>query len=470
VKQIFFKTFFLLFAFGLLLGGCEAQKPFLKPTLNEDGELFLYVRPLPHEARQLKFTISQILAVRDDGSEYPLRLSFKDFSNEAVGRQRFLASGVLPPGDYVGLSIGVSSATLQDEEGDERLLVPEKPTRIDCRFTIDQRKATFQSLAFNYDQAVMSGFRFDPAFAVTSAGKPVTGLVGYVSNTGANTLTVFDKQYLQVVGVIATGAGPKGLAIDQQRRKAYVALSGDDAVEVLDVVLGEITNRVRLKPGDAPEELALTPDGKTLLTVDAGSDTVSVIDPVSCLETGRIKVGNRPTSILMDSAGVRAYVFNDLSQDISVIDIPSRTVAATMPSEPGRTRGQLNRTGGLYTTHEMSPFVRVLSPFPSLALQQRYRTGMGSISLKLDTMTNLIYMGKQFGGIEIYEPTTFVSMDKVAVSGSVDYLTIDGEQNTLYVLSGDTKTVEVINLVTKDVVGRFDVDEAPFRVSLMGER
>nr|WP_279342375.1 YncE family protein [Geotalea sp. SG265] len=256
------------------------------------------------------------------------------------------------------------------------------------------------------------------------------------------------------------------------RRRAYVALSGDDAVEVLDVTLGEITNRIRLKPGDAPEELALTPDGKLLLAVNSGSDTVSFIDPVSNLETGRVKVGNKPTSILLDPAGTRAYVFNILSQTMSVIDLPSRTEAAAVPSEPGLTRGQFSRNGDiLYTVHDMSPFVRVLSPFPSLALHQRYRIGMGTSSIKLDTMTNLIYMGKQLGSeIEVFEPSTFISLGTIATSGSAAYMTIDGEQNNLYVLSGDRKMVEVINLVTKDVVGRFDVDEAPFRVSLMGER
>lgn len=472
MKRFPFKKLLFLLVVSWLVAGCEAQRPFIKSALTGDGELFLYVRPLPHEARRLKFGLSQILAVKDDGSEYPLAVALKDFSPELVNRQRFLASGALPPGDYVGLAIGVTGATLQDEEGEERLLIPDKPARIDCRFTIAEKRAAYQSLTFNYDQSITTGYSFNPVFAMTPAGKPVTGLVGYVSNSGSNTLTVFDKQYLEVVGVIATGAGPKGMAIDQLRRRAYVALSGDDAVEVLDVTIGEMTNRIRLKPGDAPEELALTPDGRVLLSVNTGSDTVSFMDPVSYLEVTRIKVGNKPTSILVDPAGTRAYVFNELSQSISIIDIFSRTVVASVPSEPGLTRGQFSRNGDiLYTVHDMSPFVRVLSPFPSLALHQRYRTGMGTSSVKLDTMTNLIYMGKQFGAeIEIYEPSTFVSFGTIATSGSATYMTIDGEQNSLYVLNGDKKAVEVVNLVTKEVVGRFDVDEAPFRVSLMGER
>lgn len=444
----------------------------VKPPLTEQGELVLYVRPIPHEARRLKFALSQVLAVKDDGSEYPLELSFKDFSNDLAKRQRFFASGQLPPGEYVALAMGVTGATLQDEEGEERLLVPEKPVRIDCRFTVTRKRATFQSLAFNYDQSVMTGYSFSPVFAVIPAPRPVTGLMGYVSNSAANTITVFDKQYQEVVGVIATGSGPKGMAFDRPRRRAYVALAGDDAVEVIDINLGEVINRIRLKSGDAPQELALTPDGKLLLSVDTGSNTVSVLDPLSYLELARITVGSSPTSILLDPAGARAYVFNSFSQNISVIDIASRSVAATITSEPGEARGQFNRNGDvLYTVHEMSPFIRLMSPFPSLALQQRYRIGMGAAAMKLDTLTNLIYVGKRFGpDIEVYEPSTFVSISSINTGGGAVHMAIDGEQNNLYVLNSDRKTVAVVNLVTREVVAEFDVEEAPFWISLMGER
>ncbi|RII25764.1 MAG: hypothetical protein CXR31_12175 [Geobacter sp.] len=466
------RALLLLFAATWLLAGCQPQRTILKPSLTDQGELFLYVRTLPREARRLKFALSQVSAVKDDGSEYPLSLSFKDFSVNLVNRQRFFASGQLPPGDYVALAVGVAGATLLDEEGEEKLLVPEKPVRIDCRFNVTQKRATFSSLAFNYDKSVMTGYSFNPVFTVTPSGKPVTGLVGYVSNYGSNTLTVFDKQYREVVGVIATGAGPKGLAFDQLRRRAYVALAGDDAVEVIDIPLGEEITRIRLKPGDAPQELALTPDGKLLLAVDTGTNMVSVIDPLSYQETDRIQVGNTPESILLDPAGTRAYVFNSFSQSISVIDVASRSVVATVPSEPGLSRGQFSRNGTiLYTIHEMNPFVRLLAPFPSLALQQRYRIGMGAIAIKLDTLTNLVYVGKRFSpDIEVYEPSTFVALSTIRMNGSALHMAIDGEQNNLFVINSERNTVDVINLVTREVIAEFDVGEAPYWTSLMGER
>jgi YVTN family beta-propeller protein len=465
------RSWLLVLTVACFLAGCQAERTLQKPSLTEKGEIFLYLRPFPKESGGLKFSLAQVSAVKDDGGEYPLALSITDFNLAAIKRQRFLAAGELPPGNYVALTTTVTGATLLDEEGEQRLLVPEKPVQIQCRFMVTREKATFLSLAFRYDQSVREGYGFSPVFSVVLPGKPVTGLIGYVSNYGSNTLTVFDKQYNEVVGVIATGAGPMGMAFDQQRRRAYVALAGEDAVEVIDIVTGDVINRIRLKMGDAPRELALSPDGKLLLTVNPGSNTVSVVDPLSFWEMSRISVGDKPTSILIDPNGVRAYVFNSLSQNISVIDIASRSVAALTASEPGVSRGQFDRNGDtLYTIHELSSYIRLVNPF-SFALIKRYRVGLGMSFIKVDTLNNLIYTGRKNGpDVEVYEPTTFIPISTIPTDGGPVYMTIDGELNNLYAINGDKNRVEVINLVTREVVAEFDAGEGPYWLSLMGER
>lgn len=436
--------------------------------------MFLYIRPFPHEAERLRFTMEGVSAVKDDGSEYPLSLSFSEFHSDALKRQRHFATGQLPPGNYLGLSFKVKKATLPDEEGEQQnLLIPKEGVRIDSRFVVTRKKGAFLSLAFDYGRSVGEGFGFTPVFAITIPGKPVTGLVGYVSNYASNTLTVFDKQYKEVVGVIATGSGPRGMAFDQQRRRAYVALAGEDAVEVVDIAAGEIINRIRLKQGDSPRELALAPDGRILLTVNSGSNTVSVVDSLSFSELSRINVGDTPSSVLMDPAGVRAYVFNIFSTSISAIDIAARSVAAVIPSEPGISRGQFNRRGDiLYTIHEFSSYLRVINPL-SLAVLQRQQVGTGMTALKVDAATDLVYAGKRHDSeIAVYEPSSFV-LPIASVNlewGGADYMTIDGEENNLYVVNGAARTVQIMNLVSRELIAEFDVGDDPYWLSLIGER
>jgi len=100
----------------------------LRPALEEEGEVYLYLQPLPQEAERLKFTIENIFAVNADGREISLGRSLQELKGPDVRRQRLLAQGALPPGQYTGFSFKVKDAILRTEEGDAALLVPEGPS------------------------------------------------------------------------------------------------------------------------------------------------------------------------------------------------------------------------------------------------------------------------------------------------------------------------------------------------------
>lgn len=456
---------------AIFLAGCQTQLVSVKPPLEDEGEIFLYTRPFPREADRLSYTIEAMAAVRDDGVEFPLTLALHDVKAEEMHRQRFLGACRLPPGNYRGLSVRVSHALLQTEEGTAKLLLPESAVPLDFPFAVQKQKAALLSLAFDYAKSVRERFSFSPVFAISIPAKPVTGLVGYVTNSGSDTLTVFDKQAKEVVGIIATGREPRGLVFDQQRKRAYVALAGEDSVQVLDIITGEEVRRIRLNPGDHPDELALTPDGRTLLTVNTPANTVSIIDPLSYFEVTRINVKDAPSSIVLDPLGQKAYVFDSLASAMSVIDIARRTVIATVDVEAGLSRGAFNSAGDkLYTIHDQSSYLTILNPF-NLAVQQRYYVGMGMYALKVDNLSNLVYAGKKYDArAEVYEPFSFNPIATIGIGGSATYLTIDGEENKLYVVNAARKKLQIVNIINYNVEAELDVGEEPYRAALIGER
>src|SRR6185436_13422369 len=97
------------------------------------------------------------------------------------------------------------------------------------------------------------------AFHAQSPARALPALTGYCS-TAVHELTAFDKRSRQISEVIPTGRAPWGLALDPLRNRAYVALSGEDRILVLDIITGDRIADVRLQPGDAPRDLAFTPD------------------------------------------------------------------------------------------------------------------------------------------------------------------------------------------------------------------
>jgi len=454
-----------------ILLGCQTAISRLRPPLENEGEVYLYLQSLPQEAERLRFTIEGISALSPDGRAFPLLLSLREIKGRDLRRQRLLAFGPLPPGTYSGLLFKVKSAILTGEDGEAALFIPEEPARIDFPFNLSRKKAQLLSLTFKYKESIKGGFSFSPVFSVLIPARPLTSLTGYVTNHDSNNIIVFDKRLNQAASVIVTGRGPAGMALDPMRRRAYVALTGDDTIEYIDVAAGEVFDRIRLNTGDHPQEIVLTPDGKMLLSVNAGSNTVSFIDPLSLLEISRINVGRGPNSILLDRTGRKAFVFNTVSSTVSVLDVPNRRLITNISTGSGPLRGQLNRRGDrLYVIHELTSYLAAIDP-NLLTVVGSFKVKMGMNAIKVDTNTDLIYLGRKSDiMVEAYNPFSFVPVDYVRTGGGTNYMSIDGEVSNLYILNSETKNLMVFNLNSKKMVAEMDVGEGPYWVTMMGER
>jgi YVTN family beta-propeller protein len=453
-----------------IFSGCQSKSVLVKPALEEEGELVVYLRPLPQESESLVFILDGISAEKEEGGSYPLSLSLKEVRGEKPQRQRFLASSDLSPGKYAGLSFKIKNAAIKGEEGLSVLLVPEQSVTIAFPFQVVKRKALLLSLALDYRKSVEGGYRFSPSFSIFVPDRPPVGLLGYAANTGSNNITVFDKKEGQVVGVIATGRGPRGIALNPRLRRAYVTLAEDDTIEVVDADAWDVVNRLRLQTGDHPRESALSRDGSTLFTVNSGSDSVSVVDTSSLVEVNRIPVGQGPQSILMDREGKRAYVFNARSSTISVIDVASRALAATITTQPGPLRGQFNRNGErLYVIHEFSPYMTMFDP-SSPSVQRKIFVGTGMTAIKVDEKTDLIYVGRKPDALEILDPFSLFPVETVPVGGEISHMAIDGDENNLFLVLPDRKVLSILGLIGRKMAPEIDVGEGPCWVTLMGER
>jgi len=467
------------FVFGVivvLIGtACQAPLSRLKPVLKDEGEIFLYLEPFTQEEKALSFTLREISAVRDDGVEVPLAVRFTELKGSDLNRQRLLASGVLPAGGYRGLVSTASHALLRVENSEVSLEVPDAPEKSEFHFDVKPRKATVISLQVPYARAVKSNYGFRPAFSCSIPTRPLPLLTGYVTNPGANMITVFDKRAGEVREVIETGQGPKGMALDPLQNKAYVAVSGEDAIEVIDVITSEIINKIPLTHGDRPAEIALRPDGKLLLVTDSGSNTVSFVDPASLLEISRLTVGFEPVTLLLGPSGKKAYVFNYLSSSISVIDVDNRAVVATIPTDPGPVRGALTRQGDrLIVLHDFSPYMLVVDP-GTFAVTKKIHVGMGASSIRVDTATNTAYIGKKNSStLDISPqfnlfPNDFPS-DFLSAGGGPSRMVFDGDTGDLLVLLPEQQALQRINIFSKKAVFRIDVGDDPYWVTIMGER
>jgi len=464
------RSHFIVLLLSLLAACVPARTP-PKPVLTDMGELIIYLQPLPQEAQRLRFAVEGIYAIPTEGIEIPLSLSVHELRGvDLTVRQKLLARGSLPPGSYKGLSIRVKNAFVQSEEGEIALLVPEEPVGAPQVFEILRRKALTLFLTFNSSGAVTSAIRFTPRFSLEKPGRILINLTGYVSNSDGNLLSVFDKQTMRVVKSIATGWGPKGIALDQKRARAYVAISRDDTIEAYDVFKGEMISSLRLNLGDEPIDLALTPDGRTLISVNHKSNTVSIIDAISMFEISRVRVGEGPTSVAVDLSGFKAYVMNTLAGSISVVDLTQRTISVTIGVEGSPLQAAFSRDGdNLYVITRDTPNLLVIDPSQFILIRKIF-VGTGALSITVDPSTGLVLVGKKFGGeITVVEPSTSMFIDTIGVKGTAAFMTIDRQEHSLFVILPGRRLLQKINLTSKRIMAEIELDEGAFQVVVMGE-
>ena len=464
-------TLSIIASLVFLAAGCTPQPLPYKAALDREGELHLYLQPLPQEAYRLEFSIAAISAVRHDGGVIQLRQFLTELkAKELLSVQKHLASAPLPPGLYDGISIQIGTASLLGEQGMASLLVPDEPLFIEQEFTVVRRRANTLFLSLAPAKMLGGGFRFEPLFSLARPRRELESLLGFATSSGSNIVSVFNKVTMEVVDTIATSSGPKGAVLDQRRGWVYIALAADDSIEAIDVGTREILARARLRSGDEPAEIALSRDGETLVSANSGSSTVSIIETTALREVGRVRLPTEPTSVVVGESGQRAYVLHSMSNAISVIDLRRLGLIATRTFEESPVRGAFNRDGDrLYVITRNSPNLLVIDPL-SLTLIERILVGTGAASIKVDLKTDLIYVGKRNGEVAVIDPSSLMPIDAFMTNSNSVFLSIDGEENALFVVLPKKKAIRKMNLISKRTLGTIEVGDGSYAVVLMGER
>lgn len=459
-------------ALALCACALRGRAPAGLPPLLDEGELHVYLAPFPHQARRLSFTLGALTAVAESGEAASLPLALTAVvAAEQLRGERLLASARLPPGRYQRLEVTVVRASLQGEEGTAALLVRPEPARVEAHFEIRRGRAAVLLLAFDPERSLEKDFALAPAFHATQPTPPAPGLVAACSSSRGNGVALFDARTKAVGGLIATGPSPQGVALDPVAGRAYVALAGQDQVEVLDTSRGESMDRIPMRGGDEPRALLLLPDRRTLLVVASSARAAAFVDVVSRQELARVPLGEGPWSVVAQRSGNRAFVVNRRSSSITVLDLAARQVVATVPTEPEPLFAQVGRDGGsLYVVHAGSLYLTEHA-LPGLAVSRRIRVGLGASALKLDARTGLLYVAHAGSPrIQVYDAPSALPVDAFDLPGAATQLAIDDLQDQLFAVMPARRAVAVVDLTSRKLVSVLEVAAEPFEIRLAAER
>ncbi len=197
-----------------------------------------------------------------------------------------------------------------------------------------------------------------------------------VSNDGQGTqsLQVVDRDTGAVVQTIPYNTPEAlyiGVVYSPDGSHAYASAGGNNKIRVYDVQGQQLTETdpILLPPQTPdgkplnlyPAGLAITKDGNTLLAADNLGDAVSIIDLPSRNVTATIQVGHNPYTVQLDKNGKFAYVSNWGDTTVSVIDVADAEVEYTIPVGTHPNAMALNpKNNELYVTNADSDNVSVI--------------------------------------------------------------------------------------------------------------
>jgi len=455
----------------LYVAGCSTMQQVKSQPLSTQGELFVYLAPLAQDSDKIDFSIADIWAMQSDGTAIPLTLILDKPTKGAKSRQRLLARGELPPGEYSGISFRLKKATIETEDGLVSMLVSEQGEVSPLRFKIDRKIGMVIEASFSGNAARSTGFSLRPSFALKVPPPPLPSLTGYLSLPSGNRVVVFDKRSGAVGRSIATGATPSGVVFDPAGRRAFIALRGEDLIEVVDLAEHNVNHQIRLNAGDAPTEIAMARNGSILLVVNEESNTLSFLDPTGLREIGRVAIGFAPKGIAVDRNGNLACVCNNVTKSVSIIDIPSRQKVMELPTDPDPINCQFSSDSSrLLVGHQRTPYLFVYD-LSKRAIQDRLTVFGGVSAIKVDNKSDRFFVASAFGGsLAIFNQTVQFPIDFIGASSVTSYLTIDGDENTMLAVQPNEGSLRIIDLISKSDRAVVDAGDPPFRVTVAGER
>lgn len=179
------------------------------------------------------------------------------------------------------------------------------------------------------------------------------GTRAYVTNFVGDKVSVIDTDqastnYNKVIANIAVGVAPNGVAVSPDGNRAYVTNIGSNTVSVINTETNSVTATIGrgYRPPDIaipnysavsslatpygpgfdinfsdPYGVALNADGTRAFVTNNGSSELLVIDTATYALIATVRVRSTPEGVAVNPGGTKVYVANNGNSSVSVIDI-----------------------------------------------------------------------------------------------------------------------------------------------------
>jgi len=265
-----------------------------------------------------------------------------------------------------------------------------------------------------------------------------------VVNPDSNSLSLVDVTSLKVLAEIPVGLDPRCVAIDDTGNRAYVSERESDSISVVDLELRKVTGSAPTR--DRPYGLVVDGSRQRVYATEQGADAVSIRDAAALQEVAAVPTSDRPSGLLLSADNKRLYVTHLLTSLVTVIDLDSHSITATIQLWPDSNLVQSI----------------VLSPDGQTAFVPHTRSNTANRALSFDTTVFPIVSAIRLtdNTHKIGEQIALETVDPPGVGLPFDAaLTADGRQ--IWVVNAASNDLTVVDIATRQRVAHIEVEYNP---------
>jgi YVTN family beta-propeller protein len=296
-------------------------------------------------------------------------------------------------------------------------------------------------------------------------------------------VSVINEPAHKIVATIAPGKRPRGAAVSPDGALVYVALSGwpiagpgvdedklpppDKSADGIGVIDAASLKLLRTIHGVAnPEQIAISPDGKTLYVPNENANSVQIVGTDGALH-GSLPVGAGPEGVAVSPDGKLLYVSSEDDGKITVID--------TAAGKPIKTIAVGDRPRGIAFSHDGAhAYVSNEQGSQLVTLD----TATGSVTAKLaipgdnakpmgvavSPDDSLVFVSTGRGGMLIKAGAGGGVQKSVAVGKRPWGIATDPAGNLVYTANGTSDDVSVVDAKSMALLARIKTDGRPWGV------
>ncbi|MGC2572467.1 MAG: beta-propeller fold lactonase family protein, partial [Candidatus Nitrosopolaris sp.] len=276
--------------------------------------------------------------------------------------------------------------------------------------------------------------------------------IGYVVNSGSNTVSVIDGKTNKVISNITVGNWPYALSGNPSSNRVYVANLYDNTVSVIDGKTNSVIASITV--GNNPFAVSVNPSTNRVYAVNAEDSTVSVIDGKTNSVIATIPLGKSTysESVSVNPSTNRVYVANSHDNTVSVIDGKTNKVIATIPAGKGPFRISVNpSTNRIYVVNKPSNAVSVIDGKTNSVIAT-IPAGKGPDGISVNPLTNIVYVANEVSNtVSVIDGNINTIITNIPTDAAPDGISVNPSNNRVYVANYDGNTVSVIDGKTNSV-------------------